>query len=292
MTKFDLSSFDTSKVTDMRYMFAIDDNLQTIYVSDKWTTETVTDSYSMFYNCNSLIGGNGTKYSGNVDKTYARIDNPNQQGYLTDIRQTFIENNIELEYIKSQGNQYIDTLYKANENTKVDIVMQSIDWGDYKNVFGVRTYSSDTYTNRYAFWLYLDKNFYFHIGKDEQKINSQFNNSYTNTKFHLITENGKITIKDLVNNYEVETYVFEKVGDFETDYNLVIGALSNNNSIVNLCKYKLYSLKIYEGNTLIKGFVPAHNTILNKYGLYEKIEGKFYKNSGSGDFASGPVKIN
>ena len=292
MTKLDISSFDTSKVTNTEYMFAIDDNLQTIYVSDKWTTESVTNSDKMFSGCTSLVGGNGTKISSSIDKTYAKIDNYAQKGYLTNIRQDFIENNTELQYIESEGNQYIDTLYKPNENTKVDIIMQSIDWGEYKNVFGVRTYSSNISTNRYAIWLYSDKSFYFHIGKDEQRINSQFNNSYTNTKFHLITENGKIVIKDLVNNYEVETYDFDKVGNFKTDYNLVIGALSNSNSIVNLCKYKLYSLKIYEGNNLIRDYIPVHNIILNSYGLYDKIEGKFYRNNGTDNFAGGPVKTN
>ena len=81
----DLSSFDTSKVTDMSNMFADSVNLKTIYSSNKFNTDTVTDSTSMFNSCRSLVGGSGTKYdSTKVDKTYARIDGgTSNPGYFT-----------------------------------------------------------------------------------------------------------------------------------------------------------------------------------------------------------------
>ena len=81
----DLSSFDTSKVTDMSNMFADSVNLKTIYSSNKFNTDTVTDSTSMFNSCRSLVGGLGTKYdSTKVDKTYARIDGgTSNPGYFT-----------------------------------------------------------------------------------------------------------------------------------------------------------------------------------------------------------------
>ena len=81
----DLSSFDTGKVTDMSNMFADSVNLKTIYSSNKFNTDTVTDSTSMFNSCRSLVGGSGTKYdSTKVDKTYARIDGgTSNPGYFT-----------------------------------------------------------------------------------------------------------------------------------------------------------------------------------------------------------------
>ena len=110
---------------------------------------------------------------------------------------------------------------------------------------------------------------------------------YTSTKFNLITENGKITIKDLKNNYAEETFTFESVGKFETEYNLVLGALANNDSIVNLCKYKIYSCKIYEGDELIRDYVPVKNNMINIAGLYDKVEKKFYNSRGNEDFKAG-----
>ena len=85
LTTLDLSTFNTSKVTNMSYMFNGSTSLNTIYVSDKFVTTAVTSSTSMFGNMPKLVGGNGTKYnSSNVDKTYAHIDGgTSNPGYFT-----------------------------------------------------------------------------------------------------------------------------------------------------------------------------------------------------------------
>ena len=85
INKLDLSNFDTSKVTSMGYMFYYSTNLKTIYVSDKFNINAVTDSDSMFDNCPNLVGGAGTVYdSTKIDKTYARIDGgTSSPGYFT-----------------------------------------------------------------------------------------------------------------------------------------------------------------------------------------------------------------
>ena len=87
LTSLDLSSFNTSKVTDMSYMFSdYCSNLHTIYVGNGWSTAAVTNSDRMFYYCSNLVGGQGTTYDENhVDKTYAHIDGgPSNPGYFTD----------------------------------------------------------------------------------------------------------------------------------------------------------------------------------------------------------------
>ena len=87
LTSLDLSSFNTSNVTDMRYMFYVNSNLRTIYVGSGWSTAAVTNSTDMFFNCTSLVGGQGTTYSSSnpMDKTYAHIDGgTSNPGYFTD----------------------------------------------------------------------------------------------------------------------------------------------------------------------------------------------------------------
>ena len=88
LTTLDLSSFDTSNVTDMKNMFYGDNLLKTIYISEKWNTEKITDiRQQMFYNCTQLVGGAGTTYnSSNKDNdlVYAHIDEgETNPGYLT-----------------------------------------------------------------------------------------------------------------------------------------------------------------------------------------------------------------
>ena len=84
----DLSSFDTSKVTGMGAMFVGNDNLTTIYVSNKFVTSSLNEEERknyVFYNSTKLVGGAGTVYdSNNVDASYARIDGgTSNPGYFT-----------------------------------------------------------------------------------------------------------------------------------------------------------------------------------------------------------------
>ena len=84
-TALDLSSFNTSNVTDMRFMFYECPNLKTIYASDIFNTNSVTSSSYMFTGSSNLVGGAGTTYNSSyVDKTYARIDGgTTSPGYFT-----------------------------------------------------------------------------------------------------------------------------------------------------------------------------------------------------------------
>ena len=85
LCSIDLSNFDTSNVTNMFFLFCGDTNLTTIYVGEGWTTENVTESFLMFNECTSLVGGMGTTYDANhIDAEYAHIDGGTENpGYFT-----------------------------------------------------------------------------------------------------------------------------------------------------------------------------------------------------------------
>ena len=85
-TSVDLSELDSSKVTNMEKMFADCALLETIYVSDKWDTSSVTNSLHMFENDVKLFGEKGTMYNSSNpdDVTYAHVDEGSTNpGYLT-----------------------------------------------------------------------------------------------------------------------------------------------------------------------------------------------------------------
>ena len=86
----DLSTFDVSKVEYASYMFRGCESLTTIYCDNDWSTSTVmTQSYGMFQDCTSLVGGKGTVFDSSVhyslqDKRYARPDGgTSKPGYFT-----------------------------------------------------------------------------------------------------------------------------------------------------------------------------------------------------------------
>ena len=84
ITTLDLRSFDITNVTDMQAMFSGCTNLTTIYCKGNWSA-TSANTQNMFNGCTSLVGGNNTNYDPNhTDASYARLDEPGQQGYFTD----------------------------------------------------------------------------------------------------------------------------------------------------------------------------------------------------------------
>ena len=87
----DLRGFNTSKVTSMRAMFYGCTDLETIYARNDWNTAAVSNSVDMFFNCVSLVGGQGTTYNNShTDKTYARIDGgPSNPGYFTEWKEAY-----------------------------------------------------------------------------------------------------------------------------------------------------------------------------------------------------------
>ena len=86
ITSLDLYSFNTSNVTNMLEMFNGCSSLQTINVSDGWSTAALSEDYLMFMDCSCLVGGEGTAYDANhVNASYAHIDGGvDNPGYLTD----------------------------------------------------------------------------------------------------------------------------------------------------------------------------------------------------------------
>lgn len=72
----DISSFDTSKTTDMPSMFSECSALETIYASSAFTTDNVTNDFSMFSNCRKLKNFDLS----NSGKTHAHIG---EGGYFT-----------------------------------------------------------------------------------------------------------------------------------------------------------------------------------------------------------------
>ena len=82
----DLSSFNTKKVEDFDYMFAFCHKLRTIYCGEDWYVKSSATSESMFDECESLKGGEGTNYKQYwvSDGSFAHADGgTNNPGYLT-----------------------------------------------------------------------------------------------------------------------------------------------------------------------------------------------------------------
>lgn len=84
LISLDLTSFVTTNVKKMSYMFNKCISLKSIYVSDGWSTSSITSSDSMFSNCNNLPNFDANYID--VTKAYS-----GEGGYLTKINKFYID---------------------------------------------------------------------------------------------------------------------------------------------------------------------------------------------------------
>ena len=64
---------------------------------------------------------------------------------------------------------------------------------------------------------------------------------------------------------------------------------ASTNLIKSFNRYdcKIYGIKIYNGNNLVRNFVPVRIIDNNEPGLFDTVNNKFYSNMGTGKFEIG-----
>ena len=184
----------------------------------------------------------------------------------------------ELEYLESTGEQWIETDYYLKNYSQVDAKF-SILSGNNNSIFGSRD-SKNSYMLLQA--SRVNKKLHFYCG---YKIDywREINEPLYNKIYLSSSENGKIIIQDLGNiNMNCNTFeLTEPMYIFAFNESGVAAFISEST--------RLYYLKIIENNELIHEYIPVLDSN-NKPALYDKIEGNFYYNQGTGeDFRAGPA---
>lgn len=87
-----------------------------------------------------------------------------------------------------------------------------------------------------------------------------------------------------IDNVEYSTSSMMSVS---TLYDITFGARYSMGNFNTPSNAKYYSVKIYDGSTLIRDFLPVYNIYTGEAGCYETVEQKFYGNVGSGSFTHG-----
>lgn len=175
-----------------------------------------------------------------------------------------------LEYIKSSGTQYINTGIKASKNLKVEANMNVIAASGWIMILG--DYTSGSYFS----WWRKDTTMYAYYGSNNKTLAGQTGKREyvaNNTNNIWSIDNGTVTIP-------ANSGDFSKDGD-----NLYLFSVNNGGNYSN-ATMELYSCQIYNGNSLVRDFIPCKNPS-GTIGLYDIVNGIFYQNAGTGDFIAG-----
>lgn len=183
----------------------------------------------------------------------------------------------ELEYIESTGTQYIDTNFKPDGETTVNIAFQTSsapdNLSDTLPVYGAAT---DYNSNAFEFWT-LSGGFATYGSQDYKS-----NLGITTGKKHTVSQAKNVLTVDGT------SYTFTKQ-TFTAPYSLLLFATYRSSGIkicASAASLKIYSCKIYNNGTLVRNFVPVKNSS-GTIGLYDIVNGAFYANAGSGTFTAG-----
>lgn len=191
--------------------------------------------------------------------------------------------------IISSGDQYIKTGLLPTNSTGFEIDFETTDSfaasANARTLFGSRgvnywknAYQFTTYTTTsdgdvggvFAFGTvanmsnYASMKYSAHMSNDKRMTVSFRNSVFTDAEGTSVN----ITANQGISN-PVEIILF---------------GLNDNGSYKEFANMTLYRCKFYEGDTLIRDFVPALELQTNTIGLYDIATQSFYTNSGSGKF--------
>lgn len=182
-----------------------------------------------------------------------------------------------LEYIEGTGTQYINTDFIPNQNTKVVMdaqIVENVALSVRITYFGCRKMNAGIY---YALMKanHTKDLLYWEYGTN-YSITFAIN---WNTRRTIIADKGKITIDGQSEQYNTTS--------FEIGLPLYLLASNDDGIASYFAKGRIYSCKIYDNDVLIRDYIPVQMRKSNEIGLWDRVNGVFYGNAGSGAFIAG-----
>jgi len=186
---------------------------------------------------------------------------------------------IQLEYITTNGNQYIDTGIKPNQDYVVDALVSNGN-GNMTCLWSARQeYANTSYT------LFTTSRMdYYNSSSDAS------NTPLTVGAMSHVTQSANMLF---INGSCIKNMTY---GTFTTPNNLYLMGLHNGSGTAVNSTYnfigKFYGCKIYnDSGVLVKYYVPCYQKSTGKFGVYDIVNSAFVRSSSGTDFLGGNLYI-
>ena len=213
-----------------------------------------------------------------------------------------LENNInilisdeyqEVEYIESTGTQWFNTgVYPTNKTrAEIDIELTKVE-NSFKFIMGTRNTTKDEF-NRFDLIKYeINNEIHFNFGYTKNAtrvmLEKYIPSAGKRSKFIVDGKKQKLIIDEKLIEYSnvenSEIKINYPLYLLTTIYGDQVNMESTKTYAVSA---KLYSTTIYDDDKLVRDFVPCYRKSDGVIGLYDRVENKFYTNSGTGTFQKG-----
>ena len=201
----------------------------------------------------------------------------------------------EVKYIENTDLQYIDTLFYANQDTRILCeckIMDEFKSNYYQGLFGATDFEGTKELNRNVIHMHRNTSTDLIVmaayGSDVETVG--FNGDIRKRHIYELDKNVYIVDGSTIYTYPASTFKCTRTINIFRDNNNIKDSQNKR-----CCKMKLYSFKIYDNETLVRDFIPCYcaksvkdvNGVTcppNTIGLYDIVNDKFYTNQGSGNF--------
>lgn len=195
---------------------------------------------------------------------------------VKDSREEFIEYDdyMTLEYIQTNGNQYIDSQIILNKNSRIEVdarlttststtayVLCGNSY-DTNNRITINPANADTTVSRFG-----GKPYTGNLYRSGRHVWSS-------------DKNGVYIDGEIIGEWEGDVTDFE----YTTSFYILADRTSTGVQLKALTGTRIYGLKVYENGELVADMIPVLSVSQNRPGLYDKINNKFLVNEGTGEF--------
>ena len=252
-------TIEQSVVDPVFYSTELDDVLSSEYIYD-----------SSQYSNLTLVAGEG---EGN-DRTMVVVTKDGSSP--TSPSHKLPEGYIQLEYIESNGSQYINTGFSPTSFSKIEVDAIALSHTTACDIFGTRDAANGTF-------LFISVNTAGRcIGRWGTSVNANFSTKIDATERHIfVCDQNTFKIDDNSIEFNKETF------SMGNPLYLFARCVNANGVSSNYVTGRLYYAKLYEGNTICRNFIPCLNTN-NIAGLYDLVNGNFYMSVEDEQFIAGP----
>lgn len=181
-----------------------------------------------------------------------------------------------LEYIESNGRQYIDTGFKPNQNTRARAVFDCVDTNNTV-VFGARPKANGS-----AMFFLLH-------AQDTDSFRDDWGTDLKTVPTSSVPTSGTVEVdKDKNRTVFNGSYTVEHPSStWSSQYNLYLFAGNNGGVVFNPTSIRLRSFEVWDGNKKVRDMVPARR-YSGHIGMLDVAGNSFFVSEGDSDFIAGP----
>ena len=183
----------------------------------------------------------------------------------------------QVDYIESNGTQYIDTGVNADSNLRLILDVAFTGSSESNQNIGAINLAGDS--TRYHILCRGGTFNNFSIGVRSSLYSTLSPLDTLRHSFEVLPKEGVAIV-------DGQSYSLSTTSDFDTSLNFYLFSRNSTGTIYN-SKVKQWICKMYYNNVLVRDFIPCYRNSDNEVGLYDLVNNVFYTNQGTGAFTYG-----